>query len=557
MKTKIVNKLKFMALGGVDDINRNCYVIEYGKDIVVMDMGFSFPDDSLYGVDYLIPDVEYLRRRKERIAGIVLSHAHMDHIGAIPYVIEKLGFPMIYGRQFTILLLKEKLKEFGLENKVKTKIVKENEDIHLRSMTARLIPVTHSIPQSSSILVKTPGGNIIYSGDFKFDDNPVNEAKPNYETYEKIGKEGIDLACIDSTNIYLEGKSKSETEIAGILDRIVKNAKGRVIASTFSSLGTRLYSLIEIAKKYNRKVAVTGRSMKNMLVLLRQIGYIKAGDNLFISDKSVKSVPDEKLLILTTGTQGEEMAALSRIARNEHNDIKIKETDTVVLSSSVIPGNQVMVQHLIDDLIKLGARVIHQSFMDVHTSGHGYQEDIKKMLQLVKPKYAMPVHGWPSFIHEAAFQYNRWGMKRKNILIPETGRFFIKEEKDGRWIKTDKIECKDVCVEGISITDAGKALIEERAQLANFGVLLLSFQLDKGGRIIGEVRVNARGFVYLHENVVLIKKIQNNVNEVVAEWRKIDKRSIKKLKIVISKSISKLVDREVNKKPVITIEVFD
>jgi ribonuclease J len=546
-------KLKFIPLGGVEDINRNCYVIEYGNDIVVMDMGFSFPDDDLFGVDYIIPDVTYLKRRKERIKGIVLSHAHLDHVGAIPYVIEELGFPPVYGREFTTLFLSEKLKEFGLDKRIKLITMEPKQVQKLGSFDVRLIPITHAIPQSSSIEVSSPAGTIVYTGDYKFDEAPVRESPPDYGEFKRIGERGIQLACMDSTNVYEEGKAKTETEVAAILDTIVRSSRGRVLAATFSSLGSRLHSLVEIAKKYDRKIVVTGRSMKTMIDLLRQIGYVDVSDKLLISEKNMKGIPDDKLLILTTGTQGEEMAALSRMSRGEHRGIRIKETDTVILSSSVIPGNQGPVQNLIDDLLRLGARVMHQSFMDVHTSGHGYQEDMRKMFDLLQPEFVMPVHGYRSFIDESAYLLHKWGMKKEKILHPETCQTFEWDEKGRTWKKGEKFDCHDIYVEGPVVGETDAKMISDRRKMSESGVVVVSIPVDPGGKLEGQPIVTQRGVVNETFRKNLLTELENNVSGIARQQK--DLRSGNTLKM-IRKTVEKTIGSQVGKEPIVLVEVI-
>lgn len=546
-------KLKFIPLGGVEDINRNCYVIEFGNDILVMDMGFSFPDDDLFGVDYLIPDVSYLKRRKDRIKGIVLTHAHLDHVGSIPYVIEELGFPPIYGREFTTLFLAEKLKEFGLDKRVKLITVEPKQVQKLGVFNVRFIPITHAIPQSSSIEVSSPAGTIMYTGDYKFDEAPVMESPPDYDEFKRMGEKGILLACMDSTNVFEEGKAKTETEIAAILDKIVKNSRGRVLAATFSSLGSRLHSLVEIAKKYDRKIVITGRSMKTMIDLLRQIGYVDVSDKLLISEKSMKGVPDEKLLILTTGTQGEEMAALSRMSRGEHRGIHIKDTDTVILSSSVIPGNQSPVQNLIDDLLRLGARVIHQSFMDVHTSGHGYQEDMKKMFSLLQPEFVMPVHGYRSFIHESAYLLQKWGMKKENILHPETGQTFEWDENVRTWKKGTKLDCHDIYVEGPVVGETDASMILDRRKMSESGVIVVGIPADLNGKQNGRVIVSQRGVLNETFRRKLLVEIENTVSGIARQQKDLRSGNAKKM---IRKAVEKVIGSEIGKEPLVLVEVI-
>ncbi len=553
-------KLKFIPLGGMEDINRNCYVVEYGKDIVIVDMGLSFPDDDLHGVDYLIPDIEYLKKRKDRIRGLVLSHAHLDHIGAIPHVIEELGFPPIYGREFTVKYLKEKLKEYHLNNKVKLNQVEPKQRVKLGKLGARLVSVNHSIPQASSVVIDTPQGNVFYTGDYKFDEEPVKGPEADYEGLKEIGKEGVILGCFDSTNVYMGGKDKSETEVAAILDKIIKHASGRVFAATFSSLGIRLYSLVKIARKYNRKVVVTGRSMREMINLLRQINYLQIKDDIFLHPKKAKDMPDNKLLILATGTQGEEMAALSRMARGEHRDFKIKSSDTIILSSSVIPGNQVSVQHLIDDLVQMDAKVIHQSFLDVHTSGHAYREDMKKMYELVKPDNIMPVHGWPSFRHELAFHLDRWGVDRKNILLPDEGQILVYEPDSKTWRKDAKLDLEDVFVEGGRVGETGYDVIAERAKLASYGVIFVILNLDNSYKLEGLPEILERGFLREQESPELFTEIREMARDIYYEWKNSKNKITKNedftgLYKKMRRKLERKIYRKTGKKPVVISQV--
>lgn len=544
-------KLTFVALGGVEDINRNCYVVEYGRDIVVIDVGLTFPDENLHGVDYVIPDISYLKERKERIRGIVFSHGHLDHVGALAYVVEELGFPPVYGREFTMLFLEDKLKEFGLDTRVKINTIEPKTNVQLGSLTLRFIPVTHSIPQASAVQITSPVGTVVYTGDYKFDEAPVSESMPDFSELQRLGNEGVDLACMDSTNVFEQGKTKTEKGVAVILDKIVKNARGRVIAATFSSLGSRIFSLFEIAKKYNRKVVITGRSMRTMVDLLRQIKYVNVPSDILLSDQQMRGVPDEKLLILTTGSQGEEMAALSRMSRGEHREVKIKDTDTVVLSSSVIPGNQVPVQHLIDDLLRLGAKVIHRSFMDVHTSGHGYQDDMKKMYELLKPRNVMPVHGWRSFIHEATYLLGTWGMKKENILHPETGQLFEFNPALRTWSVGEKIACRDIYVDGKTIGETDGVLIEERSKLAEDGVVWVAVRVNSNG-MFAEPLIGTKGVMNIGIRQGLLHDIKRSVVDVLAQSRG---GKISDIKQNVRRVVSKTIESAIGKMPTIIVEV--
>ncbi|MFH1547392.1 MAG: ribonuclease J [bacterium] len=548
-------QLRFMPLGGVDDINRNCYVVEYGNDILAIDLGLSFPDDAGYGIDYFIPDIDYLKKRKNQIAGIVLTHAHLDHIGAIPHVIEDLGFPTIYARQFTALLLKDKLREYELHNRVKIQVVEPNRDIQIRSFNVRWTPITHAIPQSCTILVKTPVGKVMYTGDFKFDDDPVNEPKPDYAEFTRIGKEGVDLLCMDSTNVFEEGKALSETEISRNLEGIIKRARARVFVATFSSLGTRLYSLTKIAQRLGKKITVIGRSMKSMLSILRKINYIDVKDDLFIDEKSMNKYPDEKLMALVTGTQGEDLSALARMSRNEHQSVKIKRGDTIILSSSVIPGNDIAVQHLIDDLLKLGARIFHKAFMDVHTSGHGYQEDMKRMYELIRPKNVMPVHGWPSFRDEMSYLLGKWGMDKSKILMASTGQQFVYSPKTGKWFLDTTYPVKDVYVDGTRVGILDPKELQERGKLAENGMLVAVIKVDTMFNIVGSPRILYQRQIEGEKISKIQKYLGGKYQMLKGKRNRIENKDLQKMEYKLSDQLYNFVRREIGKEPIIVVSI--
>ncbi len=376
--------------------------------------------------------------------------------------------------------------------------------------------------------------------------------KPDYEELENLGKEGVDLACMDSTNVFEQGKTTSEKQVAVILERIVKNARGRVIAATFSSLGSRIFSLIELAKKYNRKIVITGRSMRLMVELLRKIKYLNVPEDILIEDRHMKGIPDERLLILTTGSQGEEMAALSRMSRGEHRVIKIKDTDTVILSSSVIPGNQVPVQHLIDDLLKLGAKVIHRSFMDVHTSGHGYQEDMKIMFNLLKPRNVMPVHGYRSFVHESVYLLGTWGMNKKNIVHPETGQKFEFETSSGTWKKAECIPTRDIYIDGRTMGETDSTLIEERRKLATSGIVWVSFKSFRDGSY-GEVAIGMKGVFSVSARPQLLRQMKESAEKTLKQSRG---ASFQDVENNLRRAVAKTVELSLGKEVLVVVQIL-
>lgn len=548
-----MNKLKVMLLGGAEEVGINATLIEQGNDIVVIDLGFGFPGSEMYGVDYLIPNVDYLKKNKSKIRGVVITHGHLDHIGAIPYVIEDMGFPTIYSSEFTIELIRMKLEEFGLLKKVKLVKVTTDKILNLGKLKVSFFRVNHNIPESMGIGVYTQQGLIVHTGDYKLDDTPVNEPVTEYGKICDMGEKGVLLALCDSTNSMKKGRSVSESEVTDVLDDVIKNAKGRVIAATFSSLVTRIHQLISIGIKYNRKIAISGRSMCQSVELARELGYIKADKKHFIDPKKAKNLDDKQVLFITTGSQGEDMAALARIARGEHRDIGVKKGDTIVLSSSVIPGNAIAIQHLIDDLILQGADVVHQAILDVHAGGHGHKNDQKLMLNMLKPKFFMPIEGPQSFLREHVKTAISVGIKEKNTIIPRNGQFY---EYDGsKFVKGQKVPSDPILVSGRKIGPVETAVLKDRERLANNGMIVLGIDLDEQGQLSEPIQITSRGFVYVKESWELIDKITAKVESVIKdktlENRKFNEEYREDLKQKIVKRVGKFIRLETDRDPMI------
>ena len=550
---KPADKLKVMLLGGAEEVGINATLIEQGNDIVVIDMGFGFPGSEMYGVDYLIPNVDYLKKNKSKIRGIVITHGHLDHIGAIPYVIEDLGFPTIYSSEFTIELIRMKLEEFDLLKKVKLVKITTNKMLNLGKLRVSFFKVNHNIPESMGVGVHTPQGVIVHTGDYKFDDTPVNEPVAEYNKICDMGEKGVLLALCDSTNSMKKGRSVSESEVTDVLDDIIKNTKGRVIAATFSSLVTRIHQLISIGIKYNRKIAISGRSMSNSVELARELGYIKAHKKHFIDPKKAKNLDDKQVLFITTGSQGEDMAALARIARCEHRDIGVKKGDTIVLSSSVIPGNAIAIQHLIDDLILQGADVVHQAILDVHAGGHAYQNDQKMMLNMLKPRFFMPIEGPQSFLRAHVKTAVSVGIKEKNTIVPRNGQIY--EFNGVKFIPGAKHKGDPILVSGRSMDSVGEIVLKDRDRLANNGMIVLGINLDEAGKQVEPIQIVSRGFVYVKESRQLIQKITAKVEDVIKdkalENRKFNEEYKEDLKMKIVKRVGKFIRNETDRDPMI------
>lgn len=547
-------KLKIIPLGGVEEIGINCTVIEYGDQIIVIDVGLGFPLSDQYGVDYVIPNIKYLKKNKHKIEGIIITHAHLDHIGGLPYVLEDLDFPEVYASRFSIEMINNKLKEHNLLTKTNIKEVSSDSHLISGEFELNFFRVNHSIPESMGVIVKTPMGNIVHTGDFKFDNSPVNEPVTDYAKIAAAGAEGVLALISDSTNSFKKGHSKSEGSIGEALEKIVKEAKGRVVVATFSSLVNRLYQLIKIAEKHDRKVAIVGRSMENTIKIAKKLGYIDVPDSIFINRNKIKSIKDEKLLVLSTGAQGEDMAALARMARDNHPNISIKKGDSVILSASVIPGNDMLVQMLIDDLSLKGAYVFHnKDYMDLHSGGHGHQEDQKLMINLVKPKFFMPVHGYQSFLIKHGQTAETVGIEEKNIIISKRGSV-IAFTKD-KWQKEPSVPANPVLVSGSGVGDIGSLVLNDRQQLANYGMVVLVINLDLATKKIkGEPEVLTRGFVFAKENKVLISRIKDTAVQTVKNTV-VQKENVNELKEEISKRLRKLLYEETQREPMILISI--
>lgn len=547
-------KLKIIPLGGVEEIGINCTALQYQDQIIVIDFGLAFPLSNQYGVDYVIPNIDYLQRNQQKIEAIIITHAHLDHIGALPYILEPLNFPEIFASRFAIELIKEKLTEHKLLDKVKIREVNKDSQLVSGSFEIRFFGVNHSIPESMGVIVKTPVGNIVHTGDFKFDNSPENEPVADYSKIAAIGEEGVLALLSDSTNSFVPGFSKSEHVIAQNLEEIVKKAQGRVIISTFSSLVTRLYQLIKIAEKLNKKVAIVGRSMETAIRISREIGFINVSPQIFIPKQKIGSYKDNELMILATGAQGDHMAALTRIARDEHPNLHIKKGDTVIMSASIIPGNDMLVQVLMDNLSMKGAFVFHHEMeldMDLHSSGHGYQEDQKLMLNLTKPQYFIPVHGFQSFLFKHGQTAQSVGIPEKNIILPTRGAI-IELNSDG-WQIEKFVKATPVLVSGSKVGDVGPVVLLDREQLANYGVVVINLQIDKASQQLRKpIEVISRGFVYVKESGELMQQITQTATNFF-EKHKTLLTDEKRFRSDLTSEIKKLLYNETQREPLILL----
>lgn len=554
-KMFIEPKLRIIPLGGVEETGgKNCTVIEYKNDILVVDMGFMFPDETMPGVDYVIPDVSYLEQNKQKIRGLVLTHGHLDHIGAIPYVYERIGSPTIYSAPLTLGILKGKLEEFGLDRGAKlASFLPEDGPLHLGCFKVTAFKLTHSIPQAMGFSIETPEGIVVVTGDFKFDHTPADGRPTDFSALAMIGAQKPLVLLSDSTNIEKPGVSVSEKEIEDSLFKIMEQAKGRLIVSTFSTLISRIQQIINTASKLNRKVAFVGRSMIQTTEIAISLEALIVPKDTIIDVKDAEKYPSEKMVIVCTGSQGEDNAALTRIATGEHRQVKIKKDDLVILSSSPIPGNERSVSSLMDNLFRAGAKVVYQKLMDVHTSGHANQEDLKLMLALIKPKYFIPVHGerHKLMLHTQIAQ-EMGIVDEEHCLVADDGQ--VVEFSNGRGDVTNKrVPASYVMVDGLGVGDVGNIVLRDRKAMAQDGIFVIIVTVNhETGEIVTSPDIISRGFIYMRENEQLVHKARTEIKKIcVRPEKQGGKTDWSVAKQRLRDEIGEFLFRETERKPMV------
>jgi ribonuclease J len=545
------NKMRVIPLGGLEEVGKNMMAIEYGNDVIVIDCGMSFAGPEMLGVDYIVPDVSYLERRKKDIRGIIFTHGHLDHIGATQYVVPKLGNPPLYATKLTGGLLKNRMREFGLDTSMKLHEYKEDTVLKLGAFEVEFFRVNHSIPDGMGVFIKSPAGKIVHTGDFKFDHAPAIDKPANMQRIAEIGLKGIDALLIDSTNATKPGFCKSERDIANNIEDIIAKTKGRLIIAAFSSLIGRINQICNIAAKYDRKVFLSGRSMIDNMALAEQLGYTTYPKGIVrkISPQA-NTMPPSQVIIITTGAQGETLSALTRMAIGEHASVKIREGDTVLISASPIPGNELAIVSVINNLYSQGARVITNGDMDVHTSGHAHEEEVKIMYSLIKPKCYVPIHG-------ELFMRMGHGDKIRQIADPslmitimENNGDILEIGKQGVRKSKQKIPANDILVDGLGFGDIGSRVIQERKIMSTDGVLLILFHAyENTKRLIGDPDIMSRGFVYVKESQAIAaetKQIAKKAFEqLVTDNRAIDLKELKKgIELQVNRFIRKRLGRE-------------
>lgn len=542
-------KVKIIPLGGLNEIGKNMTAIEYKNDIVIIDCGLKFPDEDMFGIDVVIPDITYLLKHRDKVSGIFLTHGHEDHIGALPYVLKQLNVT-VYGTKLTLGIVQSKLKEHNLLSTTELITVKPRDVVRLNSVSVEFIKTNHSIADSVAIAVHTPLGAVLHTGDFKVDYTPIDGEPMDFARFAELGKKGVLLMMADSTNVERPGYTMSEKIVGESLCRIFGKSKGRIIVATFASNIHRIQQIIDAAAMYGRKVAVSGRSMENIVQVAIELGYIKIEKENLVSIDQINKYNNDQIVIITTGSQGEPMSALARMATSEHRKVNIVPGDTIIISATPIPGNEKLVSRVVDQLFKKGAEVVYGSSEAVHVSGHACQEELKLMQTLVKPKYFIPVHGEYRHLKQHGELANSIGVPKSNILIPEIGD--VIEVTRNSIKKSGTVISGQIFVDGLGVGDVGNIVIRDRKHLSQDGILTVVVTLSKENKaIIAGPDIISRGFVYVRESEKLMDEARDIVRDVFTkcEERKITDWST--LKSTVRDELKSFLYEKTKRKPMI------
>jgi len=541
--------IKIIPLGGLEEIGKNITAFEYKDEIVVIDCGLAFPDEDLYGIDLVIPDVTYLIKNKDKVKGFFITHGHEDHIGALPYVLKQINAP-IYGTKLTLGLIEIKLKEHNILSDCSLNIIEPGELIKLNEINIEFIRNNHSIPDSCSIALHTPVGVIVHTGDFKVDFTPVDEKIMDLQRYAELGKKGVLLLMAESTNCLHKGFTMSEKTVGETLDNLFSKATGRVIVSTFASNVHRLQQISNSSIKNNRKIAFSGRSMEKISEVAIDLGYLFIPEDMIISLDEIKNYPHDKITIVTTGSQGESMAALTRIAASTHRQIQIEDGDTVIISATPIPGNEKAVSNVINDLIEKGANVIYKAIEDIHVSGHACEQELRLIQALLKPKFFIPVHGEYKHLNKHVKIAQSMGVDKSNTFILRTGDVFELSRNKGT--VTGKVPFGRVLVDGMGVGDVGNMVLRDRKNLAENGIITVVVAIDRRNKIITSgPDIVSRGFVYVRNSEELIDEVRSVVTNIVEKCLENNITQWAEIKNSIRREVDNFVYTKMKRKPMI------
>ena len=543
------DNLKIIPLGGLDEIGKNITVFEYGNEIVLVDCGLEFPEDDMLGVDLVIPDVTYLEKNKDKIKGLVITHGHEDHIGSIPYVLRKINMP-IYATRLTIGLIKNKLEEHKLLANTKLVTVEQGDTVNFGNIKVEFIRSCHSIPDSVMLAIHTPAGVVLHTGDFKVDYTPIDNKPMDLGRIAELGNKGIVALLADSTNAERKGFTMSESSVGEAFDRLFLNTTKRIVVATFASNVHRVQQIVNSAVKYGRKIAICGRSMVNMIDTARELGYIDAPENLFIDIDMIKNYTDDQLVIITTGSQGEAMSALTRMASGDHKKVVITPNDKVIISATPIPGNEKLVSNVINDLMQIGAEVVYSALEDIHVSGHACQEEQKLILALARPKFFIPVHGEYRQLRAHAETAKKMGIPPENIFLLNNGRVLEVNQKEAKL--TTSVPSGKILVDGLGVGDVGNIVLRDRQHLSQDGLIVIVMTMDSStGEIVSGPDVVSRGFVYVRESENLMEDVKKVIREEVRNFEEEGIRDWSTIKSTLKDNLRDYIFQKTKRNPMI------
>ncbi len=542
-------KIQIIPLGGLGEVGKNMTAVRFGDNILLIDSGLSFPEEEMLGIDIVIPDITYLLENKHMLRGIVLTHGHEDHIGSLPYVLRQINAP-VYGTKLTLGLLENKLKEHNLLKGTKLNTVKPRERVQIGPFKVEFIKVSHSIPDSVAIAIHSPVGVIVHTGDFKIDHTPVDGEVTDFYKLAQLGEKGVLVAMADSTNVEKPGYTPSESEVGHTFEETFADCKERIIVATFASNVHRLQQVISAACKYDRKVAIIGRSMLNVVNIAYELGYLQIPEGLLIDLDEANRLPQNKVVLLCTGSQGEPMSALTRIAMSDHKQVEILPGDTVIISANPIPGNEKLVARVVDLLFRRGAKVIYESVDGIHVSGHPAQEELKLMLNLLKPKFFIPVHGEHRMLVKHAELAQQLGIPKENTFVAENGMVLEFTKRRGRI--AGRVPAGRVLVDGLGVGDVGNIVLRDRKQLSQDGILIVVVTINRdSGMIVSGPDIVSRGFVYVRESEALMDEVKERVTR---ELEKCCERNIKEwsaIKSHVKDVLGKFLYEKTRRRPMI------
>lgn len=550
-------KLKLAVMGGVEEVGRNMTLIEYGGDIILIDCGLQFPEEDQPGIDYIIPNVAYLKGKERNVKGIIITHAHYDHIGGIPHIAPTLHNPPIFGTKLTLGIIKKRQEDFPDKGALDLREIDPDQKLNLGNFRIEFFRVNHNIPDCVGVVVKTPEGTIIHTGDFKFDYTPIMDKVAEFSKIAKFGEEGVLALLSDSTNAENPGHQLSERAIGDALESIFTKAPGRIIVGTFASLLTRVQQVIWLAEQCGRKVAIEGYSMKNNVEICKALGYLDYKPKTIISSQEAVRLPENKVVIMCTGAQGEDNAALMRIAGREHRYFHIQKNDTVIFSSSVVPGNERTVQRLKDTLVKSGAYVVHYKMMDVHAGGHAQAEDLKLLYRLVKPKYIIPIEGNAFMLKAAGLVAESLGWQQDKVLLVENGQVVEFSGGEAHATKT-KLPTDYVMVDGLGVGDVSNVVLRDRQVMSEDGMFVIIATISaKTGELIGSPDIISRGFVYMKNSKELIEQAREKVKAVCKDKNPRDAANPMFIKNKLRDEIGKFLFQKTQRRPMVLPVVIE